>query len=269
MSPRAFVRAIATRHIHAVAFAIIAACTFDAASADTVRLLSAGAVEPGLRPAVAAFEKASGHQVVLAFATAPQIRPTMQATGNAYDAVIAPPAVLDELATASTIDADASKRVPIGRVGIGVVVRPGAQVPDISSSDALSKSILDADTVVFNRGSTGVYFESVLKRLGIEAQVLPKTTRYADGAAVMEAVLKGKGREIGFGAITEATLVRDKGLVIVGPLPADLQNYTTYTAAIVKPAAGTQNDAAQALMRFLDNAASHAGYVAAGIEPVR
>jgi molybdate transport system substrate-binding protein len=162
MSPRAFVRAIATRHIHAAAFAIIAACTFDAASADTVRLLSAGAVEPGLRPAVAAFEKASGHQVVLAFATAPQIRPTMQATSNAYDAVIAPPAVLDELATASTIDADASKRVPIGRVGIGVVVRPGAQVPDISSSDALKKSILDADTVVFNRGSTGVYFESVL-----------------------------------------------------------------------------------------------------------
>jgi molybdate transport system substrate-binding protein len=254
--------------------------SINAACAAELRMLSAGAVEPGLRPALAAWEKDSGNKVTVTFATAPQIRPTLDSGGNAsgaagvpaggeFDLVIAPPAILDELAKSSAIDTDVSRRVPIGRVGIGVVVRPGAPLPDISSADALKRALLEADSVVFNRGSTGVFFETVLKRLNIEAQVLQKTTRYADGAAVMQAVLDGHGREIGFGAITEALLVRDKGLRLVGPLPGELQNYTTYTAAAIAPRAGSVNEAARALLRHLDSAQSRAGFIAAGIDPAR
>jgi molybdate transport system substrate-binding protein len=152
----------------------------------------------------------------------------------------------------------------IGRVGMGVAVRAGAPVPDISSAEALKKSVLDADSLVFNRASTGLYFENLLKKMGVYDQVEKKTTRYADGAAVMEHVLKGKGSEIGFAPITEILLHRDHGVRLVGPLPAEVQNYTSYTAAVMAgaPAAG----AAQELVRYLSTPAAKAMFVAAGIE---
>jgi molybdate transport system substrate-binding protein len=67
--------------------------------------------------------------------------------------------------------------------------------------------------------------------MDVYTQVEGKTTRYADGASVMEHVIKGKGREIGFGAMTEILLYQGKGLKLVGPVPAEVQNYTAYTAA--------------------------------------
>jgi len=121
--------------------------------------------------------------------------------GEAFDVVIAPPAALDEFAAAGKV---AAERANLGRVGMGVAVRPGAPVPDISSSDALKRSVLAADSIVFNRASSGIYFENLLKKMEIYEQVQAKATRYADGAAVMEHVLKGKGREIGFGPVTES-----------------------------------------------------------------
>jgi molybdate transport system substrate-binding protein len=147
---------------------------------------------------------------------------------------------------------------------MGVAVRPGAPVPDISSAEALKKSVLEAESIVFNRASTGLYFEGLLKKMGIYDQVEKKTTRYADGAAVMEHVLKGKGREIGFGPITEILLHRDHGLRLVGPLPAETQNYTSYTASVMTaaPSAG----AAQQFVRYLGTPAAKATFVAAGIE---
>lgn len=80
----------------------------------------------------------------------------------------------------------------------------------------------------------------------------------------MEHVLRGQGREIGFGAITEILLYRDKGLRLVGPLPADVQNYTAYAAA--QSTAAPSPEAAAALLRFLATPASKALFVAAGIE---
>jgi molybdate transport system substrate-binding protein len=229
--------------------------------AAEVRVLSAGAPEPGLRPAVAAFERASGHTVKLTFATAPQIR-ERAGTSVPFDVVIAPPAVLDELDATAKTAADRARRVSIGRVGIGVAVRPGAPRPDITTTAAFTQALRDAESVVYNRASTGLYIEMLLKRLNLDLQA--KTTRYPDGASVMEHVLHGQGREIGMGASTEILLKKDRGLVYVGPLPAELQNITVYQAAAA--AAPADAAAAQALLAHLANPASRAGYVAAGIE---
>ena len=147
---------------------------------------------------------------------------------------------------------------------MGVAVRPGAPVPDVSSTEALKKSVLDAESLVFNRASTGIYFENLLKKMGIYEQVEKKTTRYADAAAVMEHVLKGKGREIGFAPITEILLHRDHGLRLVGPLPAEVQNYTSYTAGVMTGAPST--GAAQEFVRYLGTPATKATLAAAGIE---
>src|SRR5258707_13442055 len=107
---------------------LCALCTLTTgtAMAAEIRVLSAGAVEPGLRAAAAAFQKQSGHTVNIAFNTAPEIRKRIGA-GEAFDVVIAPPAPLDEFAGKVAAD-----RVALGRVGVGVAGRPGAAVPAIS-----------------------------------------------------------------------------------------------------------------------------------------
>jgi molybdate transport system substrate-binding protein len=154
-------------------------------------------------------------------------------------------------------------RANVGRVGMGVAVREGAAMPDISSADALRRSVLAADSLVFNRASTGLYLEGLLKKMDVMTQVESKTSRYPDGASVMEHVIKGKGAEIGFGAITEIMLYQGKGLRFVGPIPAEVQNYTAYTAAPL--AAGTQPALAQQFVMFLSGPVGKPAFVAAGV----
>lgn len=242
-------------------FGMMAGVLFAAAvSAAEIKVLSAGAIEPGLKAAAAAFQKESGHGAKITFATAPQLRKRVGG-GEVADVVIAPPAVLEEFAKEGKIAQD---RVTVGRVGMGVAVRPGAPVPDISSADALKRSVLEAESIVFNRASSGIYFENLLKKMGIYEQVESKATRYADGAAVMEHVLKGKGKEIGFGPITEILQHKEKGLKLVGPLPTEVQNYTSYSA--VAMTASGNADIARAFVRFVSSPAGKALFVAAGIE---
>lgn len=91
-----------------------------------------------------------------------------------------------------------------------------------------------------------------------------KTTRYPTGAAVMEHVQKGRGKEIGFGAMTEIRLYEPKGIRLVGPLPAAVQNYTSYEAALMTGA--TAADAARAVLRHLAAPAAKAAFTAGGVE---
>jgi molybdate transport system substrate-binding protein len=234
---------------------------FQLANAVEIKVLSAGAIEPGMRPAVAAFEKESGHQIKLQFNTAPQLRKRIT-DGEVWDVVLAPPAAMDEFAKAGKVEASA---VNVGRVGLGVAVRPGAPVPDLTSVESLKAAITKADSLVFNRASTGLYLEAWLKQQGLYDQVQARSTRYPDGASVLEHVLKGQGTEIGFGAITEILLYRDKGLKFVGPLPADIQNYTAYSATVMTGT--TQAAAARAFVAYLGGASGQAIFKAAGIEP--
>jgi molybdate transport system substrate-binding protein len=243
-----------------LAGAVLVAAFFHVAGAAEIKVLSAGALEPGMKAAAAEFQKSSGHSVNLAFNTAPQIRKRI-ADGEVHDVVVAPPAVIDEFAKSGKVGQD---RANVGRVGMGVAVRPGAPAPDIASPEALKKSVLDAESLVFNRASTGIYLENLLKKMGVYDQVEKKTTRYDDAAAVMEHVLKGKGREIGFAPITEILLHRDRGLRLVGPLPAEVQNYTAYAAGVMAGAPATA--AAQEFVRYLGTPAAKKVFVAAGIE---
>jgi molybdate transport system substrate-binding protein len=231
-----------------------------AAVAAEIKVLSGGAIEPGLRAAAAAFKKQSGHDVNITFNTTPQMRKRV-GSGDTFDVVIAPPAALDEFAAAGKV---ASDRVNVGRVGMGAAVRPGAPIPDISSADALKRSLLQADSIVFNRASTGIYFENLIKKMGVYEQLQARTTRYADGASVMEHVLRGKGREIGFGPVTEILHHREKGLKLVGPLPPEVQNYTSYSAVPMTAAANAE--LARTFVRYLGSPEGKGLFVAAGID---
>jgi molybdate transport system substrate-binding protein len=231
------------------------------ALAAEISIISAGAVEPGVTAAAEAFHKETGVEVKIKFATAPAIRERVGG-GEAADVVIAPPAVIDELAKAGKLDGSA--RAAVGRVGVGVVVRDGVAKPDVSSTDALKRALLDADSVIYNKASTGLYLEKLFDRLGVGREVKAKETRFADGAAVMEHVIHGKGKEIGFGAITEIRLYGDKGAQFVGPLPPEAQNYTSYAAA--PSAAPANRGGAAAFVKFLASPAARAAFLAKGVE---
>lgn len=233
-----------------------------------LRVLSAGAVEPGIRPALAVFERSSGHTTAISFAAAPALRAALR-TAPAADVVIVPQGVLDEFAaTGATIE---GPRAPIGKVGVGVAVRPGVDAPDLTSAETLKAALTSADVVVFNRASTGVIVEQMLQRLGIADAVRPKSERIADGASVMRRLLAGSAaHEFGFGAMTEIALFRDQGLRLVGPLPAALQSYTNYVALPwpgLRPADAARADAVAALMRHLQGPQARALFADAGIEP--
>jgi molybdate transport system substrate-binding protein len=223
-------------------------------------VLSGGAIEPGLRYAAGAFEKATGHTVQITFNTAPQIRTRIEA-GERFDVLVAPQKLIAEFTKAGMVKEGG---LVVGRVGSGVAVRPGAPLPEIASAGDIKKTVLEADSIVFNLASTGIYFENLLKNMGVWEQVEPKTTRYATGAEVMQHALKGSGREVAFGPITEILLEKEHGLIFVGPLPPDVQNYTSYTAV---PMSGSpRQDEAQALVEFLAGPEGKALFVAAGIE---
>ncbi|HXF66064.1 MAG TPA: substrate-binding domain-containing protein [Burkholderiales bacterium] len=241
--------------------ALAGALVAHAAPAAEITVLSGGAIEPGLKAAAAAFEKQTGHTVKITFNTAPQMRARV-AAGELFDVVIAPPKAVEEFAAAGKVGGE---RVNVGRVGVGAAVRPGAPLPDLSSVEALRKSVLEAESVVFNRASSGLYFEALLKKLGIYGEIEAKAVRYATGAEVMEHLLyRGKGREIGFGPITEILLYREKGLRLAGPLPLEVQNYTSYIA--VPMAGGANRELAQDFVRFLGGPSGKPLFVAAGID---
>jgi molybdate transport system substrate-binding protein len=234
-----------------------------AVRAADLAVLSAGAVEPGIRPALAAFEAASGNRISITFAAAPQIVARMQA-GEAYDLVVVPAAALEAFAQQRRVGAE---RVAMGQVGIGVAVRADSPTtPAVSDADSLRRDLLAADAVVYNRASTGIAFEGVLEQLGISGQVEARAERPADGAGVMERLRTGYGREIGVGAITEILLYRDRGVRYVGPLPGALQRFTVYTAAV--PTNAPHADAGRALLAHLSSPTSKATFAAAGVAPM-
>ena len=205
-------------------------------TAEEIRVLSAGAVEPGILKIIDTFRRETGHNVKITFATAPAI--SKRVAGATVDIVIAPPAVLDEWVKAGK--AAQAERVTIGRIGVGVMVRAGAPPPKIATVDEFKQSLLSAESLVYNQASTGIYLEGLFERLGIASQLKPKTTRYPDAAAVLSHVSKGHGNEIGLGATTVIIEGESIGLKFVGPLPEDIQNYTAYAAILAADGAGSK-----------------------------
>jgi molybdate transport system substrate-binding protein len=230
------------------------------AVATEIKVLSAGAVEPGMVKVIDSFRRETRHDVKVTFATAPTILKYI-GEANIADVVIAPPAVLDEWIKAGK--AASANRVTVGKIGVGVMVRNGAPAPNIDTVEDFKRSLLNAESIVYNQASTGISLEALFDRLGIAEGLKTKTTRYPDAAAVLNHVSTGKGQEIGFGAVTVIIEGEDKGLKLVGPLPAEIQNYTTYAATVTADGGPA---ARQEFIRYLTSPSARKTFTAAGIE---
>jgi molybdate transport system substrate-binding protein len=222
---------------------------------------SAGAVEEGVVRLTARYKAEAGQDVTPVFGTGPELEKRLS-SGEAADVLIAPAAVVERAVKAGRVAPGTS--TPVGRVGVGVTVRRGAPRPHVSTVAALKDALLRADSVVYNQASTGQYLEKLFAQMGIVEQLSRKTTRYGNAAQVLEHVIAGKGNEIGFGPVTEIKSFEPKGVVLVAPLPADVQNYTTYVAAIMSGA--RSRESSERFIRFLTSAAARQAFAATGVQ---
>jgi molybdate transport system substrate-binding protein len=224
-----------------------------------ISVLSAGAVGPALKKISEEFQNQTSRRVHLTFATAPTVLERVGG-GTPVDIVIAPPPVLDDLLRSGQIST--ARRVLLGRIGVGVMVRAGAPQPPISTVDQLKKSLLEAASVVFNRASTGIYLAELFQRLEMAPEIEPKTIRYPDFAAVLDHIKHAGDREIGFGASTVIAENGQSGVTFVGALPAEVQNYTAYEAALVRNGGASAAD----YFSYLESPQAKSVLVAAGID---
>jgi len=226
--------------------------------ATHLKVLSAGAVQHGLSRLAEAFRLDGEARVEIEFATAPAIAKSI-AAGYPADVIVAPPDLLKTLKTTGLL---ASRTVPLGRIGVGVMVRAGAPLPRIANIAEFKQALQSAEQVIYNQASTGIYLDQLFQRLGIAALLEAKTIRYADFAAVRNHVSNGPGNEIGFGATTVIIESAGKSVTFVGPLPAEIQNYTSYSAALTVDA----GERAVAFMDYLATPAAQSILRSAGID---
>ena len=210
---------------------------------------------------VPAFEKETGHKAVVDNDTAGGLAKRIQG-GEAFDLAVITPAVVSELAAKGRIVTDS--RVNVARVGVGVVVKEGAPLPDISSVEAFKRTLLAAKSVAYidpaSGGSSGIYLVGLFDKLGIAAEIKPKA-KLKQGGYVAELIANGEA-ELGLHQVSEILPV--KGVKLVGPLPADIQNYTTYAAGVGTEA--KQPDGARTMMKLLAGPAADAVLKARGME---
>jgi molybdate transport system substrate-binding protein len=232
------------------------------AAAAEIKVLTAGAFKQVLVALLPDFERTSGHKVVVENDTVGALTKRIEG-GETFDLAVLTPAAVDALASKGKLVS--GSRANLARVGIGVVVKEGAPKPDVGSLAAFKQALLAAKSVAYidpaAGGSSGIYVAGLLDKLGIAAEVKPKA-KLIPGGAVAEHVARGEA-ELGIHQISEILPV--KGVTLVGPLPADIQNYTVYAAAL--GAQAKESDAAKALLKALSGPAAAEVLKSKGMEP--
>ena len=229
---------------------------------EPLKVLSAGAVKRGVAQIAKEFERESGNQVTIEFSTAPEIRQRV-AAGETADVIVAPPAVIDEIAKQGKIVAES--RGFVGRSRMGLVVHAKAVATGLEDTAAFKRALLGATAVVHNKASSGIYAAKLLERLGLKAALGSKTVVVETGAAIMEHVAAQPPGAVGLAQISEVMVMIDKGCAVklAAPLPDEIQNVTSYDTAATS--ASKAPDAARALARSLASGAAKKIFAATGI----
>jgi molybdate transport system substrate-binding protein len=247
--------------MHRIVLALAFGISCTSVHAAEVKILTAGAMKAVVLELVPQFEKETGHKAVVDNDTAGGLAKRVEG-GEAFDLAVITPGVIGDLANKGKVVGDS--RVNVARVGVGVVVKEGAPSPDISSLDAFKRTLIAAKSVAYidpaSGGSSGIYLTGLFDKLGIAADIKPKA-KLKQGGYVAELIANGEA-ELGLHQISEILPV--KGVKLVGPLPAEIQNYTTYAVAVGTEA--KQPDAARALIKLLTGPAAESVLKARGME---
>jgi molybdate transport system substrate-binding protein len=230
--------------------------------AAAVKVLSAGAVRRGVMEVAQGFERASGARVEMDFSSAPKVCARILA-GERADVVIASSVALDALAQESKI---ASGRATLGRSRMVVVMRKGATAPDLSSTAAFVKALLDADFVLNNQGSSGIYAEKLVDRLDLRAKLGARFRTVQNGNEMVEILESHAGRALGLAQISNLIdqAGRGKAVELAGFFPEEIQNGTLYQAAVATGSGDAK--LAKGLVQAFESAESRKLLAASGLD---
>ena len=239
--------------------ALVLAMSAGIATAAEVRLIAVGGAKSALDRIIADYTKATGNEVKFTASSPPMV--AQRVASEPFDVVVQSAPAMDDSARAGVLKADT--RVAVARGGIGMAVRKGAAVPDISTPDAFKKALIAASSIVITDpampNASGILTERILTDAGIMDAIKAKVKVIGLDPG-QQAISKGEA-ELGFFNISE---VRDY-VTYAGPVPPALQKYTNYEAAVTAKAAAP--DAAAAFVKMLASAGAAAQWKAAGLEP--
>jgi molybdate transport system substrate-binding protein len=233
-----------------------------AVHAGELRLLSAASIQEVFKEVLGDFEHASGHRVILQYATMGAITERIR-NGEPADLVISSRQSVAALLNEQRIEA--GSQTSISKVGVGVIVPSGSPVPVIASVEDFRRVLIAATTIVYadpsRGGAAGIHIARVILGLGLAEQLTAKTVLAAGGDVTEVTLSQGEGA-VGMTQISE--IVGKPGAVFAGPLPRQLQNYTIFAGG--RPVGARHPEIADALLRFLKSPSALAAMKAKGME---
>jgi molybdate transport system substrate-binding protein len=228
--------------------------------AAELRIAAPNAVKEVVSEVAAAYGQRSGHSVLFTWSGSEAISKRV-GEGEVFDLIVNTAQGIDRLAREGKLVADS--RTDFARSGVGIAVRAGAPRPDVSSVDGLRQGLLEAGSIAISSGASGRYLEGLFQQLGVADQVRPRIKQPPSGAQIGEMLARGEA-DLGFQQVTE--LIHTSGIDYLGPLPAPVQNYTVWSAAV--HAAAPLPDAALELVRLLRGPDSLPSIRKSGMDPM-
>lgn len=240
----------------ALALALLTPAVWSSAQAAEIRVLSTVGMQPATPELIAEFERSTGHKIAVTYGLAAVLK-TKFLEGTPADVLLLTSPIIEDLAKQAKV-APGSK-VDVARSGVGIAVKAGAPKPDISTPEALKKTVLAAKSVGYSKeGASGVAFARALERLGIADQVKAKYKDTQTRAGEMVAA-----GEIELAAAQIPELLAVPGAAVVGPIPAELQTVTVFSLGLAAEAKNV--DAAKAFIQFLAGPTAAPVYKAKGL----
>jgi molybdate transport system substrate-binding protein len=210
----------------------------------------------------AQFEKTS-HKLAVTWGTAPMLVKRIEA-GDTADVVVLSRAGIDALKKQGKIAPGAD--TTLASSGVGIAVKASAPKPDISTPEALKRTLLAAKSIAYSEpsagGASGVYFAKLLERMGIAEQMKPKTKYPPPGGFSASLLITGEAE---LAVQQKPELLHVAGAEVIGLLPGDLNVVTEFAAAIMADCKNA--DMASALIKSLRSSEAVAVFRARGLDP--
>lgn len=214
------------------------------ASAAEIRVLCSSGIQAVMEELVPQFEQATKHKVVVTYGLSAALKQRVEA-GEPFDIAVLTPPLIDDLISRGKIAGDT--RTVLARSGMALAIRVGAPKPDIRTTDALKRTLLESQSIAYAKeGASGVFFTELVQRLGLADGLKSKVKLTTTGQEVGASVARGDAQ---LGVLPVSEILPVRGVEVLGTFPADVQGYVVMVAGV--SSGTTQGAAARELITFL------------------
>jgi molybdate transport system substrate-binding protein len=227
-----------------LASALCLAVGASLASAAELTVLCSNGLKAVMEELAPRFERDTGHTLIVKYGLAAVLKARIDA-GEPFDLAVLAPVLLADLVSKQIVAADAQG--PIGRSGLGLFTRAGRPKPDIATTAAFTRALVEAPSITYAKeGASGVYFAGLVQKLGLADRISPKARLAATGEEVGETVARG---DVALGVLPLSEILPVRGVELVGMFPPDVQSYIVMAGGVSTRA--RDGRAARALLDFL------------------